>query len=145
MKLLGKKVVNRIITEGEPYVRVRLDDGSLVREHRFVMVQKLGRELERRDLVHHKDENKRNNHPDNLEILTVQKHNAEHSRGVTMADLMCATCSKAFRRDIRQVKCKMKIGQTLFYCSRKCQGKVNGNGKYTSRRSLSGRPTNRLS
>ena len=44
-------------------------------EHRLVAEQKLGRRLEPGELVHHKDENKQNNHPDNLEVVAS---NAEH-------------------------------------------------------------------
>lgn len=44
-------------------------------EHRIVAEQKLGRRLRAGELVHHKDEDKQNNHPDNL---VVKDGNAEH-------------------------------------------------------------------
>jgi hypothetical protein len=47
-------------------------------EHRFVMEQKLGRKLSSLEIVHHKDENIKNNHPDNLEIMTRAEHARHH-------------------------------------------------------------------
>jgi hypothetical protein len=46
-----------------------------VREHRLVMEEKLGRYLEPGEVVHHKDGDKLNNHPDNLELF---RRNADH-------------------------------------------------------------------
>jgi hypothetical protein len=51
------------------------------REHRVVMEAKIGRKLEPWELVHHKDENTANNHPDNLEIKEWGKHTADHHFG----------------------------------------------------------------
>lgn len=45
-------------------------------EHRFVMEQKIGRKLHKDETVHHKDGNRRNNHPDNLELWS-----GRHGRG----------------------------------------------------------------
>lgn len=45
--------------------------------HRIVAEQKLGRPLRKGEVVHHIDENKRNNDPDNIRIFPSQ---AEHAR-----------------------------------------------------------------
>lgn len=54
------------------YVKIRQDDvigrDKWMLEHRYVMEQMLGRKLLRTENIHHKDGNKQNNHPDNLEL-----------------------------------------------------------------------------
>ncbi|QGH79043.1 HNH endonuclease [Streptomyces phage TomSawyer] len=59
------------------YVKIRRDDvigpKKWVLEHRYVMEQKLGRELVKGENVHHKDGNRQNNHPDNLELWVTVK------------------------------------------------------------------------
>lgn len=45
--------------------------------HRVVAEEKLGRKLKPGEIVHHIDGNKRNNHPDNIQVLPSQ---AEHAR-----------------------------------------------------------------
>ena len=46
-------------------------------EHRVIAERKIGRKLRRGEIVHHKDHDKRNNDPKNLEVLKSQ---AEHCR-----------------------------------------------------------------
>lgn len=69
--------------QGVTYVRCPLEylpmaraDGYIM-EHRLVMAQKLGRLLTRQEVVHHRDHNPANNHPDNLELFP---NNAAHKR-----------------------------------------------------------------
>lgn len=58
------------------------DRHNYVREHRLVMEKVLGRYLESNEVVHHKDGNKQNNHPDNLELYSSNKqHLAETLAG----------------------------------------------------------------
>ena len=45
--------------------------------HRVVAEEKIGRPLEKGEVVHHKDENKLNNDPDNLEVLESQSEHAK--------------------------------------------------------------------
>jgi hypothetical protein len=51
------------------------NSNGYVREHRLVMEKKLGRMLTPEEVVHHKDDDPANNHPDNLELFAS---NAEH-------------------------------------------------------------------
>ena len=46
--------------------------------HRVVMEEKLGRSLLSGEIVHHIDGNKRNNHPDNLTVMTQSEHARLH-------------------------------------------------------------------
>lgn len=52
-----------------------------VHTHRIVAEQKLGRKLKPGEVVHHVDEDKRNNDPSNLEVLESQaQHAALHQK-----------------------------------------------------------------
>lgn len=59
------------------YVFERVN-GKWVRQHRHRMEQKLGRKLLKGEVVHHKDENKTNNEPDNLELMSEFGHKSHH-------------------------------------------------------------------
>lgn len=76
------------IADKSGYVLVHCPDhphanrNGYIREHRLVMEKNLGRHLLPDEVVHHKDENKQNNHPDNLELYTTNaEHLAETLRG----------------------------------------------------------------
>lgn len=52
-----------------------------IREHRYVMREHLGRELEPWEVVHHKDGNPLNNDLGNLELVEVGEHTYHHHNG----------------------------------------------------------------
>lgn len=53
-------------------------DGKLIYVHRDVLEKKLGRKLQPGEISHHIDGNVRNNHPDNLEVMTMSEHAKHH-------------------------------------------------------------------
>lgn len=58
--------------------------------HRHIASIKYGRWLTTKEHVHHIDENKLNNHPDNLIVVSVSEHNKWHSaEKVKIACKMC--------------------------------------------------------
>jgi hypothetical protein len=59
------------------YIRIRVGR-SYVLEHRIVMEQYLGRELNVNENVHHKNENKEDNRIKNLEIINRSNHSTYH-------------------------------------------------------------------
>lgn len=60
-------------------------NGKKKDEHRYIMEQELGRKLTRDEVVHHEDENPRNNNVDNLKIMTRSEHFRLHGlkRGIS--------------------------------------------------------------
>lgn len=53
--------------------------GGAVREHILVMEEHLGRSMEKGEVVHHIDGDKANNNIENLQLMTVDEHNACHA------------------------------------------------------------------
>lgn len=68
------------------YVELKRNDhpcanaAGYVREHRLVMEQLLGRYLRPEEVVHHKDGNRQNNHPDNLQLFSSNGLHLRHER-----------------------------------------------------------------
>lgn len=62
------------------YKRLKLKDGTTRDEHRVVMEKHLGRKLSSFEVVHHKNENKRDNRIENLEVMLLQDHTRMHRK-----------------------------------------------------------------
>lgn len=91
--------------------------------HRVVMENKLGRLLISGEEVHHRDENKSNNSPDNLEVLTKEKHSRLHSLEKAPASMVvvCAHCKTEF--SIKPYRFRLRASRnknSKIYCSRAC-------------------------
>lgn len=88
------KKMNLIINWKYTYTSVQgylidcTDRDNKVLIHRQVMEQKIGRPLTAQDIVHHIDENKLNNDPENLELLTRAEHINLHRPKLMAAKLM---------------------------------------------------------
>lgn len=65
----------KALSEGKAYTKTK---GR--HTHRKVMEKILGRPLRKGEIVHHKDGNKLNNHPDNLELMTQSEHVRRHHK-----------------------------------------------------------------
>ena len=74
-----------------------LENGSrrAKREHRHVMEGMLGRKLDAREVVHHKDGNPSNNSPSNLELMSDGAHTTEHHAGSKRTDTAKARMATA--------------------------------------------------
>lgn len=56
-------------------------DGVKHDYHRWIMEQELGRKLRRDEVVHHIDENPKNNNLENLRIMSLSDHSRSHQLG----------------------------------------------------------------
>ena len=119
------KVLARYTKHSDGYIRVRLSDGRILGEHRYIMEKHLGRKLKPSEIVHHKDENKKHNVLSNFEVHTVASHSALHAfrGGETMIPLTCADCGRDFLRPKRNVTWHKTLGQKRFFCNRTCMGR----------------------
>jgi len=123
------RVINRIVrrytTRSHGYVRVRLDTGRVMLEHRALMENHLGRKLRRDEHVHHVDKDTFNNALGNLRVFSPSKHREVHAV-LTRNELTCAKCGKVFLRAGAAVRSKRGQGQTRFFCSRLCVERSTG-------------------
>ncbi len=76
--------------------------GKNLHEHRVVMEKLLGRTLSSDEIVHHKDHDKRNNDPSNLELTSRSHHPTIHAKqkllelGKKCAVTTCSTLTMAW-------------------------------------------------
>lgn len=91
-----------------------------VLEHRAVAENKIGRVLAADEVVHHINHNRKDNRPENLQVMGSQAHRKLHAKkGRSYVNLVCSQCGAKFVRERRQVHA-VSIGVV---CSRKCNGK----------------------
>lgn len=62
--------------------------------HRHVASVKIGRWVLPEEVVHHKDDNRANNSPDNLEVWASQSEHASHHAPAPKPPLPCERCGK---------------------------------------------------
>lgn len=84
-------------------------------EHRWIMTQHLGRELNVDEIVHHKNGVKTDNRLSNLELQDRAEHTKLHRR-IEPIQRVCENCGVRFTRSQRYNYKEYKT------CSRKCQG-----------------------
>lgn len=76
----GRSLPERRKMNSNGYIKLWKPDNPMadkrgeVYEHRFIMSQILGRPLKNWEHVHHKDNNRANNSPENLELVTTQEN-----------------------------------------------------------------------
>lgn len=89
--------------------------------HRVLMENKLGRLLEKGEIVHHKDGDKRNNIIDNLEVLSNVEHAKLHAKRVSRITIKCPICGRLFKMRLKLAKIRFKQSkQKKLFCSHSC-------------------------
>ena len=115
------RVINRRGT-GKRYIAI-LKNGKRIYEHRLIMENYLGRKLKKSEIIHHKNDNKKDNCIDNLELLTRSSHARLHRPKAIKPTLICKYCFTRFRPKRKSHSSKpigLKQWLTRKYCSNKC-------------------------
>ena len=107
--------------------------GRYIYEHHLVWWQKTGEIIEPGFLIHHKNDDKRDNRYSNLEKKCRGVHTSEHmlqDRPAKRRKLICPVCKKSFERFLRIIKSTLKTrtNATLF-CGRSCAARAFGRGR----------------
>lgn len=90
--------------------------------HRVVMENRLGRLLVSGEEVHHKDQDKANNDPENLEVRTKADHTAHHHtlNDPPLIEVECQ-CGNVFRIKPHQHRLRLSRNKSgRIFCSRSC-------------------------
>lgn len=103
-------------------------------EHILVVEEKIGRRLKEGEQVHHINEVKSDNSPENLEVLTAAEHTRLHAiERRTGTYKNCEQCGKNFYR-------KPSHAKRARYCSARCVGLASSissvNNKYLTKEKL---------
>ena len=122
--------VRKIVSKGDYNYAVvpehpKCTKHGYVLEHRIVVENHLGRLLTPYEVVHHKNENKKDNRLDNLEVKSKSNHSKEHllERGSKFVVLKCPCCSLIFERRLGNTFLVKKSRYTC--CSNRCRGKLS--------------------
>lgn len=122
-------------TKREGYVFLKKKDhpkancNGYIKRSRLVMEDKLGRTLNRKEKVHHINGDKKDDRPENLEVLTNSEHTKKH---IEQGDIdvnsyegkdsrekfTCDLCGKKFKRY------RSLITSDNVFCSKECKNKA---------------------
>ena len=124
------KIVSTCKGGGYMYCRTepkhpRANSNGLYPLHRVLAENKIGRLLNRGEDVHHKDGNKSNNHPSNLEVLSGAEHTALHHPKLKPVKCVCE-CGESFEvrpHIYRQRMNRTKAGR--LFCSMSCRNRLS--------------------
>lgn len=123
--------IEKIISKGDYFYCIVREHPNRTKNdyvllHRVIMENHLGRLLNTNEIVHHKNENKKDNRLENLEVLSASEHAKHHMSeiGRSLLELKCPECSVIFIREKRNTHIGKRQG-TFTCCSRSCRGKFS--------------------
>lgn len=101
------------------YRQITTPDDRKMLEHRYVVEQKIGRRLKRWEQVHHRNHDRLDNRPENLELVSSREHGERHTIHETVKS--CVICGALFT----PYKTKRASQRT---CSSACKNKLIAQG-----------------
>lgn len=120
------------------YKRIKLKDHTSRDEHRLIVEKQIGRKLAFNEIVHHKNEDKGDNDPENLEIKSRSEHSRMHMKGNILSDAIKIKISNALKgrpniygrklnpaqvRELKEMRAKnvsLNTLSSIFGIDRKC-------------------------
>ena len=120
-KIVSKGDYDYAVVRGHP----KANRYGYVLHHRVVMENHLGRLLNKNEIVHHKNHNKKDNRIENLEVMDESEHAKVHGaeRPRIMCELVCPWCGDKFFRWKNQTF--LQKGSQFTCCSTSCRGKLS--------------------
>lgn len=85
------------------YKNIKLKDGTTRNEHRLIFEKQIGRKLTYNEIVHHKNEDKGDNDPGNLELKTRSEHSREHMKKIKKVGTPNKACRKLSEEQVIEI------------------------------------------
>lgn len=134
---VAKRGKGTITPEG---YRILTKNGKRIREHRWIMEQKIGRTLLPNEHVHHINGNRLDNRIENLKIVDNFTHKFEHTRKYENGIKSCSRCGKiknikefAFRLNSRKSKFRRRFYDSWCHS---CKREVDNNNYKKQKRTV---------
>lgn len=91
------------------------------------------------EVIHHLNEEKRDNRAENLQLLQRAEHNKHHGaeRRVPDAEAFCAWCHQIFRARPNNMRQRLKASKGKVFCGRSCQVKEQQSALRLRRKTIS--------
>lgn len=94
---------------------------------KHILEQKIGRQLTGQETTDHIDNNKSNDDPENLQVLSLKENSIKaaiyYGRKRKIYSFVCPVCQKEAFKPLNYVLHNKKLGKSGPYCSRVCAGK----------------------
>lgn len=128
--------------DGRKHVVTVFDDGTkkTTSYPKWLKEQELGRELDPfEETIDHRDRNFKNDHPDNIQILTRSENAAKSALRRKKTFLPCVNCGKPTEMTHDRITSN-KRGKTGPFCSRRCSGQYGSSVRANSENKIAPMP-----